>query len=158
MARLDTVQVRRLHLVELCKIGWLIRPRPRSHVLLLDCFPPSPLAFSTDLSTCAFVDIAPTIPINIRATSFLLLKMRFFKLVFASTAFQTTVVIGSPPSCRYLPGDSEWPAAEEWNALNSTVGRRLIATTPLGSPCHDPTYNATKCAYLQSQWNDPQLQ
>lgn len=67
-------------------------------------------------------------------------------------------VVGARPSCRYLPGDAGWPSVDEWNRLNSTVGGRLVATVPLGSPCHDPTYVAAECASLQSQWLLPQLQ
>lgn len=61
-------------------------------------------------------------------------------------------------SCRNLPGDAGWPSAAEWNKFNSTVGGRLVATIPLGSPCHEPTYVAAECASLQSQWLEPQLQ
>ncbi|KAK1995412.1 FAD binding domain-containing protein [Colletotrichum falcatum] len=54
--------------------------------------------------------------------------------------------------CKCFPGDSCWPATAQWDALNTTVGGNLIATVPLGSPCHDPTYDAAACASLQSQW------
>ncbi|KAG9256537.1 FAD binding domain-containing protein [Emericellopsis atlantica] len=54
--------------------------------------------------------------------------------------------------CKCLPGDSCWPSISQWEALNSTVGGRLVATVPLGSPCHDPDYDSEKCDYLQSQW------
>lgn len=60
--------------------------------------------------------------------------------------------------CRSLPGDDSWPTTSQWKNLNSTVGGRLIETYPLGSVCHDPTYDAAKCASLQTQWIDPQLQ
>lgn len=60
-------------------------------------------------------------------------------------------------SCRALPGDLAWPSLLEWQTLNATVNGRLVATVPLGSPCHDPNYNETECAYLQSQWLFPQL-
>lgn len=56
-------------------------------------------------------------------------------------------------NCHCFPGDSCWPSTTAWNSLNSTVGGRLIATVPIGTPCHDPTYNATECATLQSEWN-----
>ncbi|OBT65761.1 hypothetical protein VE03_03276 [Pseudogymnoascus sp. 23342-1-I1] len=59
--------------------------------------------------------------------------------------------------CRSLPGDESWPSASEWKNLNSAVGGRLVETTPLGSVCHDPDYDATKCASLQNQWINPQL-
>ncbi|KAL3473682.1 hypothetical protein BJX99DRAFT_233117 [Aspergillus californicus] len=58
--------------------------------------------------------------------------------------------------CHCLPGDSCWPSAKKWDALNSTVDGRLIATVPLGSPCHAPTYDATACAELQDAWELPE--
>jgi hypothetical protein len=61
-------------------------------------------------------------------------------------------------SCHCLPEDSCWPASNKWDALNSTVGGRLIATVPIGSPCHDPNYDAAACAALQADWNYPQTQ
>jgi hypothetical protein len=85
--------------------------------------------------------------------------MKFFNLVhvgaLVSSASLPTVLA---TFCRYLPGDDCWPAVSQWKTLNSTVGGRLIATYPLGSLCHDPAYDAAKCASLQTQWLDPQLQ
>ncbi|KAK1981821.1 FAD binding domain-containing protein [Colletotrichum cereale] len=62
------------------------------------------------------------------------------------------VVKPTADDCKCFPGDSCWPVTEQWNALNTTVGGNLIATVPLGSPCHDPTYDAATCASLQNQW------
>ncbi|KAK3308326.1 uncharacterized protein B0T15DRAFT_490914 [Chaetomium strumarium] len=47
----------------------------------------------------------------------------------------------SSRTCRVLPGDTDWPSHAEWARLNETVGGRLIATVPLASACHDPTYD-----------------
>ncbi|KAL1862721.1 hypothetical protein Daus18300_008365 [Diaporthe australafricana] len=55
-------------------------------------------------------------------------------------------------SCRCFPGDACWPSDDEWSSLNATVGGRLIATVPLGFPCHDPHYDEEECAYLREQW------
>ena len=55
-------------------------------------------------------------------------------------------------SCRCMPGDSCWPKAQDWANLNSTVQGRLIAITPLGSPCHDPTYDVAACELLKQEW------
>lgn len=60
--------------------------------------------------------------------------------------------------CRYLAGDAGWPSTRSWKSLNATVGGRLVASFPLGAPCHDPMYNATECAILQSEWLTPTLQ
>lgn len=61
-------------------------------------------------------------------------------------------------SCYRLPGDAGWPSASAWAALNATTGGRLIATVPIGTPCHDPNYNAAECLSLQTKWTEPQLQ
>lgn len=61
-------------------------------------------------------------------------------------------------SCRYLPGDAEWPGQEEWNQLNASVSGRLIAAIPPGSVCHDPNYDEAACAALQQTWVMPETQ
>ncbi|KAJ6113991.1 FAD-binding type 2 [Penicillium sp. IBT 18751x] len=58
--------------------------------------------------------------------------------------------------CHCLPGDRCWPSTAAWSALNSTVGGRLVATVPIGTPCHAPTYDAAACAALKSDWTLPQ--
>ncbi|CAG9954859.1 unnamed protein product [Clonostachys rosea f. rosea IK726] len=58
-------------------------------------------------------------------------------------------------SCRCMPGDSCWPTTNEWNTFNATVGGNLIATVPIGSPCHDPTYDEAACTALQNSWTSP---
>ncbi|KAL0938639.1 FAD binding domain-containing protein [Colletotrichum truncatum] len=57
-----------------------------------------------------------------------------------------------PPSCKYLPGDEGWPSQDTWAKLNKTVGGRLVATVPLGTPCHGESYDAAECARLQEEW------
>jgi hypothetical protein len=83
--------------------------------------------------------------------------MKFFNMVHVGVLL-SSLSIGLAQSCRYLPGDIEWPTIAHWKALNATVGGRLIATVPLGSPCHDPTYDAAKCAFYQSQWQSEPIQ
>ncbi|KKY37574.1 putative isoamyl alcohol [Diaporthe ampelina] len=72
-----------------------------------------------------------------------------------STTFATAVAVAAMPfaaagliptrapdaACRCLPGDACWPATSSWDSLNTTVGGKLIATVPIGSVCHDPTYD-----------------
>lgn len=77
-------------------------------------------------------------------------------LPLVSTSHAAAAYRGS--ACRCLPGDACWPSLRAWAHLNATVGGRLIATTLLAAPCHDPTYNAAECAQLQSQWIYPQTQ
>ncbi|KAI1207620.1 FAD-binding domain-containing protein [Annulohypoxylon truncatum] len=74
------------------------------------------------------------------------------RLTIALLIRVAVVGASSPTKCKYLPGDANWPSHDEWATLNSTVGGRLIATVPLGSPCHDPTYDGELCVSLQNQW------
>ena len=60
--------------------------------------------------------------------------------------------------CHCMPTDGCWPSDSDWSKLNVSVGGRLVKTQPIGSPCHDPTYDAAKCLYLQQQWTTPELQ
>jgi hypothetical protein len=60
--------------------------------------------------------------------------------------------------CLCLPGDACWPAQQAWSQLNSTVNGNLVATVPIGSPCHDPTFDATACDALQKEWLNPLTQ
>ncbi|KAH6616421.1 FAD binding domain-containing protein [Boeremia exigua] len=57
--------------------------------------------------------------------------------------------------CHVLPGDAAWPSNEAWSALNETVSGKLVKTVPIGSPCHDPTYDETACSALKAQWTNP---
>ena len=72
----------------------------------------------------------------------------------AATASATTTA----SQCRVLPGDASWPSTLAWAALNKTVHGQLVSTVPLGSVCHDPTYNAAACAALQQTWAQPVTQ
>ena len=60
--------------------------------------------------------------------------------------------------CKCMPGDACWPSTEDWTALNSSLSGKLVATVPLGSPCHDPTYVEAECLFLQQQWFMPEIQ
>ena len=72
-------------------------------------------------------------------------------------------VVAAPASfkntgCRCFPSDKCWPTPSVWSAFNQTVEGGLIATVPLGQPCHDPDFNAATCSSLQSQWTLPDIQ
>ncbi|PSR79604.1 FAD binding domain protein [Coniella lustricola] len=73
------------------------------------------------------------------------------------TAVQSAVVAeASSSGCRCLPEDSCWPSTSTWTALNESISGALIATIPIGSPCHDPNFNETACEELQTAWTLPQ--
>lgn len=76
------------------------------------------------------------------------------KTLFALAGLTSVAVAAtnSSSSCYTLPSDSAWPSTSSWDSLNSTVNGRLIATVPIGSPCHDPTYDEAACAVLQNNW------
>ena len=76
----------------------------------------------------------------------------------APRAVPSSPTFPEPGKCRCMPGDSCWPDTATWDAFNQTVDGRLIATTPIGAPCHDSlfaSYNQTACAALQAQWTTP---
>lgn len=87
------------------------------------------------------------------------MKLSTFVYACATTATATlTYTASKSTSCRCFLGETCWLSRSAWDRLNATVGGRLVATIPLGSPCHDPVYNATECAILQGLWLDVQLQ
>ncbi|KAB5583429.1 FAD binding domain-containing protein [Coniochaeta sp. 2T2.1] len=58
--------------------------------------------------------------------------------------------------CHCLPGDSDgcWPGVDKWNALNGTVGGKLVKVVPIGAVCHDPTYDEAACTALKANWDE----
>ena len=61
--------------------------------------------------------------------------------------------------CRCMPSDSCWPSPGVWTALNQSLGGKLVATTPIASPCHDSSFgpfDALKCSELRSAWFLPE--
>jgi hypothetical protein len=60
--------------------------------------------------------------------------------------------------CKTFPGDKAWPLKAEWDSLNKTVNGRLVATVPLGTPCHGASYDKATCESLQSQWQTEKIQ
>ncbi|KAL0574023.1 hypothetical protein V5O48_007926 [Marasmius crinis-equi] len=70
-------------------------------------------------------------------------------------AFASLAVAQDLQSCRLLPTDSEWPSQDVWDAFNSSVDGRLIKTVPIGSPCHDPTFDEAQCNTVKENWQNP---
>ncbi|KAL0565540.1 hypothetical protein V5O48_016479, partial [Marasmius crinis-equi] len=60
-------------------------------------------------------------------------------------------------SCRLLPADSLWPIEDVWDAFNRSVDGRLIKTAPIGSPCHDPTFDEEQCDHVRNNWDFPEF-
>ncbi|KAF2458352.1 FAD binding domain protein [Lineolata rhizophorae] len=65
----------------------------------------------------------------------------------------------STSSCRCFPGDLCWPTPEDWDAFNSTLGGKLVATIPIASVCHYDNFEAydeEACAALRDIWFFPE--
>ncbi|KAH8924667.1 FAD-binding domain-containing protein [Atractiella rhizophila] len=56
-------------------------------------------------------------------------------------------------ACGY--GDSCWPTADQWNALNTSLSGRVHAVHPIATVCHDAygEYDADACAALRTNWS-----
>ncbi|KIJ49486.1 hypothetical protein M422DRAFT_246573 [Sphaerobolus stellatus SS14] len=55
---------------------------------------------------------------------------------------------------KLLPGDPSWPSKPTWDTFNVSVDGRLIRTVPIGSPCHDLTFDTEKCEYIRNNWRE----
>lgn len=79
--------------------------------------------------------------------------MRSTAIVFFAVAVMAKANVSA--TCRFIPGDDEWPARSDWARLNQTVGGRLIASVPQGHVCHDPTYDEAACDALTTPTDWP---
>ncbi|KAF9891408.1 hypothetical protein FE257_004264 [Aspergillus nanangensis] len=79
--------------------------------------------------------------------------MRWSALTTGLLALST---VNASRDCRCFPGDACWPTHEVWSAFNKTIDGRLVATVPLGAPCHAPTYDEAECASLRQSWTLPE--
>ena len=80
------------------------------------------------------------------------------KLIWAMLLAKLIGAQNPTKKCLALPGDSDWPSTEAWSTLNETVNGKLVKTVPIGSPCHDPTYDASACDALKAAWTNPLTQ
>ncbi|KAJ7162801.1 hypothetical protein C8R43DRAFT_1123474 [Mycena crocata] len=48
------------------------------------------------------------------------------------------------------------PSAE-WSNFNNSIGGRLIRTVPIAQPCHNPTYDASRCSEVRDSWHSSAL-
>jgi hypothetical protein len=74
---------------------------------------------------------------------------------------QTSTIKGANFGCKCYPGESCWPSAAKWKALNATVDGKLLVQIPPGAPCHNTfngplgtvrTYDEAKCAEVNQNW------
>ncbi|KAH8896878.1 FAD-binding domain-containing protein [Thozetella sp. PMI_491] len=79
-----------------------------------------------------------------------------FTTIALSLCLSLPCVWSCKEQCRNIPGDTNWPRKNDWDALNSTISGRLIATVPAASVCHGPGSNEHDCAALKQEWDFPQ--
>ena len=72
---------------------------------------------------------------------------------------------GAQYACKCYFGDSCWPKAQKWTALNTTVQGNLALYIPPESVCHNTfngtlgtlqTYDAAKCAAMTAAYGGEQ--
>ena len=87
------------------------------------------------------------------------LAIATFSLVFDPAQAKPLASNITISECRCFPGDACWPKPSEWYAFNKSVGGKLIATTPIASPCHDDAFgpfDAQQCDKLKANWFIPE--
>ena len=82
----------------------------------------------------------------------LLLNLGLCALGAAAAATEEQQSPYPPPRKRCTAHEACWPSAAEWNAFNTSVNGRLIASRPTAAVCHDPTYNAELCDEVKANW------
>lgn len=86
------------------------------------------------------------------------MRLSIISAALGAAATVSASTAGDSSDCKCFPGDACWPSDAEWSSLNSTVAGKLIKTVPLGSPCHEPNFNAEECEYLRSEWQYSSVQ
>ncbi|RYP78465.1 hypothetical protein DL769_003188 [Monosporascus sp. CRB-8-3] len=56
-----------------------------------------------------------------------------------------------------LECDDQFPGKADWRSLNTSVGGRLIAGTPLAQSCHGEFFNQSACDIIQDGYSQPPL-
>lgn len=84
-------------------------------------------------------------------------------LLGVSAIISNANIAAAAEECKALPGDANWPAKAEWDALDKELeGRLLGPVTPLSAPCHDNPaglgeYDEAECQTITDNWTKPQL-
>ncbi|KAF4836133.1 FAD-linked oxidoreductase hmp9 [Colletotrichum siamense] len=64
-----------------------------------------------------------------------------------------SAVAATNASCKCAPGDACWPSPSTWDAFNTSISGKLIATKPVAVSCYPgPDYNPSACASVQQNW------
>ncbi|KAK8058459.1 FAD-dependent isoamyl alcohol oxidase [Apiospora phragmitis] len=73
-------------------------------------------------------------------------------IILGLCPYALTVSLPTTRSCKLLPEDHGWPATEDWETLNQTVGGSLIATVPLATVYHGTNFDQDECLKVQQGW------
>jgi hypothetical protein len=49
-------------------------------------------------------------------------------------------------ACKTFPGDKLWPSKSVWGVFDLLLGRRLLTTEPIASPCYDSVWGSQSLA------------
>jgi hypothetical protein len=87
----------------------------------------------------------------------LLLPVLFATIASASPSYKDSAVEiarGVPKVCKCTAFDSCWPSPSEFAQLSDTLSSPIFQVQPLGTPCHDPTFNAALCDIVKASFSD----
>lgn len=74
--------------------------------------------------------------------------------IFALLSSSSSSISTSRTTCKTHPTSGSWPSITDWEALNETVGGRLLKPLPPAAICHSsqPDYNLKQCE--ATDWTD----
>ena len=74
--------------------------------------------------------------------------------LFVTSLLWLSVLPAVTARCKALPGTIEWPCESKWQALNQTLGGRLLKPPPTAAVCHpdQPTFDLDTCN--ATQWSN----
>lgn len=75
----------------------------------------------------------------------------YSRIAFGTTPSPSTG-INSSTGCKVYPGDAGWPSDAEWKKFNETLEGALIKGVPPAKVCYQPTYDATQCATVKTNY------
>lgn len=58
--------------------------------------------------------------------------------------------LANSSSCRCRPWETCWPTETEWAGFRNSIDGDLVRLQPVGSVCHEPTFNRSACDNLLS--------
>ncbi|EPS34248.1 hypothetical protein PDE_09212 [Penicillium oxalicum 114-2] len=76
-----------------------------------------------------------------------------FSNILLAAAFASPSILAEP--CKNSPLDASWPSADDWIALNNSIGGTLIRSAPAASSCYpgNPFGSSFNCSAVQSHWS-----